>query len=248
MIRRGESAHVDFKLVLPREIGRTIASFATCGGGIIIVGVSDANEIVGLDLENQTENSFRSRVDNARASIHPSCFAEISFEAVEGKTVAVIRVPNGPRPMYYYESRPYIRDGTVSRPATPEEVEEFVLNYYFTQGLRAVVNEMKVISSLVDRRLPILELPVDSWKELIRLTSTPEQEAILETALRVYNRVLFYNNKGQRLLNQPVESLDDDGPLIKGFISLREQEFKSTDILRSTISTLEVELARFNGV
>ena len=48
LLARGEGATVEFKRSLTKEIGRELCAFANAGGGIVLVGVSDAGQIVGV--------------------------------------------------------------------------------------------------------------------------------------------------------------------------------------------------------
>jgi predicted HTH transcriptional regulator len=52
--------------------------------------------------------------------------AEILFAVEDNKQVLAIRIPPQDEPVFYYEYRPYVRDGRRSRPATPDEVKERV--------------------------------------------------------------------------------------------------------------------------
>ena len=47
LIARGEGPTVEFKRSLTKDVGRELCAFANAGGGIILIGVSDAGEIVG---------------------------------------------------------------------------------------------------------------------------------------------------------------------------------------------------------
>ena len=52
--------------------------------------------------------------------------ADILFAVENDTPVLAIRIPPQDEPVFYYDYRPYIRDGRRSRPATPDEVKERV--------------------------------------------------------------------------------------------------------------------------
>lgn len=56
LIAHGEDQNLEFKasLRLREEIGETISAFANVDGGIILVGVSDKSEILGVDIGKKT--------------------------------------------------------------------------------------------------------------------------------------------------------------------------------------------------
>ena len=48
LIAGGEGATVEFKRSLARDVGRELCAFANAAGGTVLVGVTDAGEIVGV--------------------------------------------------------------------------------------------------------------------------------------------------------------------------------------------------------
>lgn len=194
--------------------------------------------IVGLDA-SETENNFHSKVDNARRKIQPQCHCTCYFETIKEKTIAIISVSKGTRPVYYCDYTPYFRDGTQSRPAEPEEVEKLVLEYYFIQGLRAVRFELKLIKKMIEKTLPILELPTEAWKDLIKKAGNPEHEAIVDRLSETYNQILIWNNIGIRLNREPVISIEYKSGLAEDFCLKRKGELINNDTLGRTISYVE---------
>lgn len=199
LIAQGEGQFLDYKQELPsgENLGKVIASFATCGGGQIVVGVTKEKYVIGLTVD---EDKFRSDVDNVANQVHPQCRCLVSFEKYEGeKTVAIISVDKGTRPIYYYGFKPRIRRDTVSDPATPEEVEKLVLEYYFLQGMTAVRTELKLIETFVEQLMDILELPTDAWKDLIKRAASENDVSIVNKLSNVYSKILICNSIGMRV-------------------------------------------------
>ena len=58
IIGQPESSTLEYKTVLPpsRNIAQIISSFANADGGLIVLGVSDKQEIVGLSSDFQSCN------------------------------------------------------------------------------------------------------------------------------------------------------------------------------------------------
>jgi hypothetical protein len=71
ILESGEDEKVEFKASLPPpiEIARTIASFANSRGGLLIIGIDEDNEKIGLDKLEQEE--FGLYVGNAKRCIKP---------------------------------------------------------------------------------------------------------------------------------------------------------------------------------
>ena len=129
----GETQAVEFKEELPnqlRDLGKEIAAFATSNDGVILLGVTDSGEWVGLaDLQTcQGRQALTGRIEGILANVvRPLVTPYVSFAELGGKVVAVVFVEKGSAPIYYASGVPYLRQLTASRPATPHEVMEFVL-------------------------------------------------------------------------------------------------------------------------
>lgn len=130
-----ESASVEFKADMPPHAGglaKEMAAFATSGTGQIFLGITDEGEIIGFPGINTVEGrlALRSRIEGVAAAVKPVIQPVISY-AVSGsgedrRIVAAILVPKGEAPIYYAGNIGYLRQMSVSRPLTPDEVIERV--------------------------------------------------------------------------------------------------------------------------
>jgi len=130
-LRSGEGGHREFKASIPSNaqgLRHEIAAFATNGGGQIYVGVSDDGTVPGLaDAASAADHAaLRERIEGIARGVAPAVAPEIDFVDYDGRTVCIIDVPNGPEPVYYVDHRPYVRVGSESRPARPDEVKALV--------------------------------------------------------------------------------------------------------------------------
>ncbi|MEZ4502675.1 MAG: ATP-binding protein [Dehalococcoidia bacterium] len=114
----GEGQHVEFKAAMPkqaRDLATEIAAFASSGGGWILLGVDDAGRVVGFDAALE-------RVEGIVKLVDPSPSVTVWIESHGQVPLCVIRVAAGETPPYFVESRPYVRRGSLSEPASPDEV------------------------------------------------------------------------------------------------------------------------------
>jgi hypothetical protein len=132
LINAGEGQAVDFKdygsvdsADLQRDLARHIAAFATAGGGALLIGVRDDGTISGINGAGNIEgrDKWRKAIYAASRAVKPAIVVAPDFVEAAGQTVLVVRIPRGHEPVYYYSSRPYLRDGQASRPAEPDEVK-----------------------------------------------------------------------------------------------------------------------------
>jgi len=129
---QGEGPHLEFKEQFPsnvRELGKEIAAFATSGGGTILVGVSDAGDLVGVPAASTPEgrdNLTQRLAGICSGTVKPAITPSVTFAIESNAPVLVIAVPEGSQPVYYCHHIPYGRHLTSSRPAEPHEVVDKV--------------------------------------------------------------------------------------------------------------------------
>ena len=68
LIEAGEGYRIEFKESLDKSFIEEVCAFANSSGGKIILGVSDKGIIRGIN----TDNSFRSRVQDSLRQLQPS--------------------------------------------------------------------------------------------------------------------------------------------------------------------------------
>jgi ATP-dependent DNA helicase RecG len=125
IIGNGESSGVEFKrdALQNHDLAKELVAFSNLAGGKVLLGVDDDGTIGGLtraDLEEWVMTTCR---DKIRPPIIP--FFEIVREVEPGRDVAIVSVTQGydVHSLWHHNSnRYYIRVGTQSREAAPEEL------------------------------------------------------------------------------------------------------------------------------
>lgn len=111
LLSAGEGQSLEFKADVPpaRALAETVCGFANAEGGVILIGVGPAGEILGCD-----EAIARRTLATARVSLTPRAEVEFDFASVGGKTVVVLIVGKSERMVRVAGSGPYIRNGTMT--------------------------------------------------------------------------------------------------------------------------------------
>lgn len=126
LIEAGENSGVEFKLdnIRPEQLAREAVGLANLQGGLILLGVSEAGEIVGLTRSNPEEWVMDTVFGRY---IHPAIipyYQEVPLG--EDKRVAVISVAVGTAKPYVLRHADrediYLRVGSTTRRATREQV------------------------------------------------------------------------------------------------------------------------------
>lgn len=124
LIRRGESESVEFKKDIgkPEKLAETVVAFANSKGGVVILGVDDHANIVGLperDYEGITSNILRSH-----------CELQVKYRLnkrqLEEKSIILLHIEEGKNKPYTVTGKGvYVRAGATDRIATRYELDEF---------------------------------------------------------------------------------------------------------------------------
>lgn len=105
-----------------KELTEEICGFANAAGGVVLIGVNDANQVVGVTLDN----TRRSAIQNSISDITPPLRCTLSVEELDGKTIGVIEVPSGPSKPYVLSGAIYMRIGpNTQKLTTAEQMRDF---------------------------------------------------------------------------------------------------------------------------
>jgi ATP-dependent DNA helicase RecG len=125
IIAAGEGYNAEFKVSVPskiKEITEEVCAFANASGGVVLIGVDDANKIKGIIIDN----AKRSAIQNSINEISPVIKCDFNIVEVDGKDIAVIEVPSGQNKPYVLSGAIYVRQGPNSQKLTTvEEMRDF---------------------------------------------------------------------------------------------------------------------------
>ena len=99
IIEGGENLHVELKKAtreITKDVYDTVCSFSNRDGGIILLGVKDDGEIMGVspDAVDQMKKDFVTSINNAQ-KIYPPLYLQPETCIINGLVVIVIEVPSG---------------------------------------------------------------------------------------------------------------------------------------------------------
>lgn len=115
-IALGEGFTTEFKRAGTSGLGREICAFANATGGVILIGVTDAGEMVGV----ADHNKLKSEVQAIARSAEPPIAVEI--ESV-GEVLAVT-VPGQHSKPYSFGGKFFLREGASSQQMSRSEIRE----------------------------------------------------------------------------------------------------------------------------
>ena len=90
LIRQGETPEVGFKSSVPgpQDVAKNVSAFANSTGGMLILGVREPGEVVGID-----EQQARQAIEAAKQYLSPVPAMNVQTLSVQGRAVVVVEVP-----------------------------------------------------------------------------------------------------------------------------------------------------------
>ena len=119
LISKGESQTLEFKTSFQKEVIASIVAFTNAKGGMVFIGVSDKGEVIGIDLQPE---SIQSWINQVKQNTSPSVVPDMSVIHIDGKDVVVIEVKEYPIKPVSYKNRYMIRKSNSNHTMSMEEI------------------------------------------------------------------------------------------------------------------------------
>ena len=123
IVALGEGFTSEFKRAGTSNLGREICAFANATGGVILIGVTDNGEIVGVDDHNR----LKSEIQAIARSADPPIAVTITSVA----RALCVTVPEQHSKPYSFGGKFFMREGASSQQMSRQEIREF----FFKEGL-----------------------------------------------------------------------------------------------------------------
>lgn len=137
LVASGEGYNAEFKISVPskiKELTEEVCAFANAAGGVLLIGVNDANEIKGVKIDN----AKRSAIQNSLNEITPHLSCSLVLANVDDKSIGVIEVPSGNNKPYVLSGAIYVRIGpNTQKLTTADQMRDF-----FQQSERIYFDEV----------------------------------------------------------------------------------------------------------
>ena len=124
----GEDSTIEFKRELPerKELSDEMAAFANASGGVILIGVGDNGEIVGIDRES-LDGAEKTVVEICQDSIAPPVHIVTEKRRIDEKNVIKVDVSRSPF-VHRSANGYFIRQGSTKREMTTEQLGRLLQN------------------------------------------------------------------------------------------------------------------------
>lgn len=107
-----------------KEVTKTVSAFSNTKGGIILIGISDAGGIKGIDIGKRSIDDLANKI---KENTDPKVFPSITTEKIDGKDIVAIEVKESrSKPVFAFD-RVYKRVGGSTVRASSEEIRRLAL-------------------------------------------------------------------------------------------------------------------------
>lgn len=155
LVANGENQNVEFKASLQwdyREqkrnkdlhepVMKNLAAYMNTVGGVVLIGVDDEGQILGLEPDYSTmgkknsdgfENNFNMAFNKMIGAEYRQ-YVDVSFHTFEEKDICVVRTLPSSDPvflMFKGEEKFYIRTGNSSQPLTIRETSRYIQTHFY---------------------------------------------------------------------------------------------------------------------
>lgn len=193
LLARTEDEHIEFKekLPAPERIADYAVGIGNCGGGLLIVGVTDTipRQIVGIPRPNETD------LHRIKTSIHNSTGVRIELNLVESDGTCVLAVGIPPRPRGHVfctqtgkyltrvgESLVGIPPAEVARMLAERSLSAKQLGFF---GAVILISVASLVITLHRSRALLSERDSILFADFVNQTNEPELENTIRQAIAV---------------------------------------------------------------
>ena len=123
-----ETERIEFKSQFTEEIYKEVIAFANTDGGNVYVGIDNGGNAIGV---NDVDKEYNRITNGIRDAIMPDVTMFVRFTVKENKVIC-ITVSEGTNKPYYLKGKGlkpsgvYVRQGTSSVPASPEQIRNMI--------------------------------------------------------------------------------------------------------------------------
>jgi ATP-dependent DNA helicase RecG len=243
LIKCGESETVEFKASFDKEILETSAAFANTKGGVILIGISDRDEIKGIQIGKETLRDWANQISQ---STEPRIIPEIEIGTIDGKNVVVIWIKEFPIKPVSVKGRCFRRVGNSNRVVQTHEIVEMHLQSTGMSWDRLPVTNALIDEIDLEKVKQYIESARDAGRRKISGGEKPlqilEKLEVIKDGKVTWAAILLFYKHPQRFLSQAVihcgkfkeETIVVDDRMIEGTVI--EQIEEAMDFIRKNVN------------
>lgn len=189
VVSQGESAFIEFKSSFQKEVIETLTAFANTQGGAVLIGVSDAGQVVGVSVQAETVHGCINQCKQGRPTF--ACHLLFSKNDVFLSTIEAGR----------FASSTLIKDSITSRDTLVEQVQR-IMDFMVKH-----TNKAYIITGN-PRREERWDYPMDALREIvINMIVHRDYRSANDSTIKVFDDRIEFFNPGILLDDLTVEKI-----------------------------------------
>ena len=194
-LQKGEGETIEFKQTLNNEfkIAKTICALANTHGGVILVGVKDDKNIIGVDPEEEKHFLVKASEFCCNPPVKLEIEEKDQYDEETEKEVIVLQVrvkESSEKPHYALSKKgdwiPYLRQRDKTLVAGPKAVDHMILKGQTTESIALTSNEKRLIAYL-ERNERITQ---KKYMDLVNISSRRARRELIDALDKGLVRVL----------------------------------------------------------
>ena len=121
LLESGETETLEFKEGFDKKTIEAAGAFANTKGGAILIGVSDRNEIKGVQIGKETLKNWANQISQ---STEPRVITEIELGETNKKRIVIIKIKEFPIKPVSVKGRYFRRVGNSNRVMNMQEIAQ----------------------------------------------------------------------------------------------------------------------------
>ncbi|MEA3342538.1 MAG: helix-turn-helix domain-containing protein [archaeon] len=202
LLTQKESETLEFKesLRMKEEIGGAVSAFANASGGTILIGVTDAGAVKGLDVGKKTTTDLAEYI---KKNTDPNIFPEIKVHDIDGREIISVAVKESHDKPVFYRGRAYKRVGDTSPKINSSEIRKLAKESGPKAYWDRQICEKAVMDDIDEEKLAWFLKKAKAERKMSIDEQTPAKEALEKLGLIHNNKltnaaVLLFGKEPQR--------------------------------------------------
>lgn len=190
LIENGETQDVEFKQSFhsSQETSKTICGFANTSGGILIIGIKDNKEVLGV---KEDIDILQQKISAANQNVSPAPLISVELHSVFSKKVIVVIIQKSPNMAYHtFQGAIYVRVGSTTKKLDGQTHLEFLRNKQILSFDETIDTEFSLKN--IDKEKVEDYLAIRNQKDFLKTHSL--QDFLISSKLAIKNGSLKIKN------------------------------------------------------
>ena len=243
LVTSGEAETLEFKGNFDRETIETVGALANTKGGTILIGISDTNEIKGVQVGRETLKDWANQISQ---STEPRVIPEIGLNEIDGKSVVIIEIKEFPIKPVSVKGKYFKRVGNSNRVMPMQDIAQV---HFHSAGMswdKLPARDATIEDIEVGRVKRYIKKANETGRRKIGDEENPlqvlEKLELIKEGKPTWASILLFHRHPQRFLSQGVihcgrfkeETIVIDDRMIEGPII--EQVEEAMNFIRKNIN------------